>query len=244
MPMIGNEGWVVGSHATVVEVTREIISDRRLSTVRSLSHHLALSKSIKELWKELIAGLENAERDVPLALLFSMSSIGGLPKSPGNPILANGTVSTICTLEASVGLPDNHKLAPARVDLQNDQYFLVPSFQEAMKNMDCVELAVDKSIEAEFAGVTWRGYGIQPTRLVVCPIVPADSCRVLAFLVVALNPRRPYDEDYRSFLHLCTQQVTTPQLSAVILREEVERQQQMAAEEALDRDRLSKQLSE
>jgi PAS domain-containing protein len=62
--------------------------------------------------------------------------------------------------------------------------------------------------------------------------------------VIALNPRRPYDDDYRGFLHLLTQQVTTPQLSAVIFREEVDRRQQLARTETMERERLSKELSE
>lgn len=80
--------------------------------------------------------------------------------------------------------------------------------------------------------------------MVVCPIIPTNSCNVLALLVIALNPRRPYDEDYRGFVNLLTQQITMPQLSAVILRLEVERRQQLARQEALDRERLYKELSE
>jgi len=54
--IIGPDGWVVGSHATVVEVTREVISDRRLSTVQALSRHLSGSRSIKDLWAGIIQG--------------------------------------------------------------------------------------------------------------------------------------------------------------------------------------------
>jgi hypothetical protein len=74
--------------------------------------------------------------------------------------------------------------------------------------------------------------------------MPSNSDKVLAFLVIALNPRRPYDDDYKAFIHLLTHQITTPQLSAVILREEVERRAQLARKEAIDRERLSRQLSE
>jgi hypothetical protein len=94
------------------------------------------------------------------------------------------------------------------------------------------------------SSITWRGFGVPSTSVVVCPIVPTNSRNVLAFLVMALNPRRPYDEDYRGFVHLLTQQVTTPQLSAAMLREEVERRQQLEYQEALDRERLYKELSE
>lgn len=70
-----------------------------------------------------------------------------------------------------------------------------------------------------------------------------NSNNVLAFLVLALNPHRPYDEDYRGFIDIITH-LTTPQLSAVILREEVERRAELARQEALDRERLYKELSE
>ena len=56
VPIIGLDGWVVGSHATVVEVTREIISDRRLSTVRALSRELCGASTIQTLWSGIIRG--------------------------------------------------------------------------------------------------------------------------------------------------------------------------------------------
>ena len=68
VPIIGEEGWVVGSHATVVEATREVLSDRRLRSVRSLSRQLSGSKSIKDLWHRITIGIEDADKDVPLAL--------------------------------------------------------------------------------------------------------------------------------------------------------------------------------
>lgn len=56
-PIIGPEGWVVGSHATVVEVTDQVISERRNKTVRSLSRYLSESSSIEQLWSGIISGL-------------------------------------------------------------------------------------------------------------------------------------------------------------------------------------------
>lgn len=63
-------------------------------------------------------------------------------------------------------------------------------------------------------------------------------------MVLALNPYRPYDEDYKVFVDIITHQITTPQLSSVILRAEVERRAQSARQEGLDRERLYKELSE
>lgn len=72
MPIIGEGGWVVGSHATVVEVTREVIRDRRMGLVRHLSRQLSKANTIKDLWSRIIRGIEDADKDIPLTLLYSI----------------------------------------------------------------------------------------------------------------------------------------------------------------------------
>ena len=46
----------MGSHATVVETTREVISDRRLSAVRALGHELSGSTTINLFGRVSFAG--------------------------------------------------------------------------------------------------------------------------------------------------------------------------------------------
>lgn len=265
VPIIGDDGWVVGSHATVVEVTREVISDRRLQAVRNLSKQLSGSKSIKDLWARIILGIEEADKDIPLALLYSVAdsttasasrassqesrSTSSSASKPSTPLRASrDALSALCILEGSLGMPEGHALAPQTIDLETERMTcVVDAVQRALKEMTTVVVPIKGEEDRDaLSSIEWRGYGVQPTQMVACPIIPmgSGSDSVLGFLVMALNPRRPYDDDYRSFLHLLTQQVTQPQLSAVILREEVERRQLLARQEALDRARLSRELSE
>ncbi|PBP17289.1 M2QJ, histidine kinase-group XI protein [Diplocarpon rosae] len=244
VPIIGSEGWVVGSHATVVETTREVIGDRRLSVVQDLTRELSSSRSIRDLWVRLLRGIENAPKDIPVALLYSVadSSISSGRKNVSN---RNGDDSSPgCVLEGAVGIPAGHELAPAFVDIEGTDTYLASAMRRASREMSPVVVPMTPKTEGSFDGIEWRGFGVPPTHIGVYPIIPTDSDNVLALLAVGLNPRRPYDEDYRNFLVTLTQQVTTPQLSAVILREEVERRQLLARKEALDRDRLSKELSD
>jgi hypothetical protein len=246
MPIIGSEGWIVGSYATVLEATREVIADRRLKTVRELSRQLSASKSIKDLWSRLILGIEDADKDIPLAMLYSVADEAVASKFSSksqNPCSPDSTPSTVCILEGSVGVPAGHAIAPSELDLADSQSCLVSTFKKVMTEMTPTVLPVEEKYMC-FEGIKWRGFGAPATQFVVCPIIPTDSCNVLAFLVIALNPRRPYDDEYRTFLQLLTQQVTIPQLSAVILREEIERRQLVAKQEALDRDRLYQELSD
>ncbi|KAG4441101.1 hypothetical protein IFR05_003391 [Cadophora sp. M221] len=248
VPIIGNEGWVVGSHATVVEVTREVIGDRRLSDVQSLSREVSLSRTIKDLWTRLMRGIENADKDIPIALLYSVAdSATSLNLAPSNSESPSGTFtmpSAICILEGSIGITPGHELAPNIIDLELADTCLASSMKKAKLQMGPVVVPVTDRTREQLKKLEWRGFGVPSTHIGVFPIIPNDSTSLLAFLVIGLNPRRPFDDDYRSFLVSLTQQVTNPQLSAVILREEVERRQFLARQEALDRDRLSRELSE
>lgn len=227
-------------------MTREILSDRRLNTVRSLTRQLPGSKSIKDLWRRIVLGIEDADKDIPLALLYSVADQRLAPQRSKSPNVSEPKVpaSTVCILEGSVGITNGHVLAPESIDLDNDDSSLATKMKQALKEMTPVVGQISEKAKEMYQGIDWRGHGVPATQVVVCPIIPTDSNSVLAFLIVALNPRRPYDDDYRGFINLLTQQVTMPELSAVILREEVQRRQQISREEALDRDRLYRELSE
>ncbi|PVH76512.1 hypothetical protein DL98DRAFT_592105 [Cadophora sp. DSE1049] len=248
VPIIGNEGWVVGSHATVVEVTREVIGDRRLSNIHSLSREVSGARTTKDLWTRLLRSIENADKDIPMALLYSVAdSATSSSLSPPRSETPRGSCmmpSSICILEGTIGITAGHDFAPNHVDLENTDSYLVPVLRQAQQEMSPVVVPVKEQTMGNFNDLEWRGFGVPSTHIGVFPIIPNDTTSLLAFLVIGLNPRRPFDDDYRSFLISLTQQVTTPQLSAVILREEVERRQSLARQEALDRDRLSRELSE
>ncbi len=234
----------------MVEVTREVISDRRLATVRNLSTQLSGAKTIKDLWHRILLGIEAADKDIPLALLYSIedaiSASTASSSSPG----PNGTrrrpPSMKCMLEGVIGLPSDHPLASESLDLKDltNPSPLASALRKALQQTALIVVSIEEIFGEASKDIDWRGHGRQPSQIVACPIIPTESDDILGFLVLALNPHRPFDDDYRGFLHLLTQQVTQPQLSAVILREEVERRQQLARQEAIDRARISRELSE
>lgn len=146
--IIGPEGWVVGSHATVVEVTREVISDRRLATARSLSSQVSGGTTINELWNGVIRGLEDAEKDVPLAMLYSVTSTTPVASKIGSPPHVPDTPKPLtCFLEASFGIPKGHVLAPAKLHSGTDLACILPFCYEAMENMGPVVVPIRPEIQ-------------------------------------------------------------------------------------------------
>lgn len=87
-----------------------------------------------------------------------------------------------------------------------------------------------------------KGFGDACRSAVVCPIHPTTGENVLGFLVLGINPRRPYDDDYSLFVQLLCRQLATSMASVVLFEEEIRRGQRAARLAALDRIELSKQL--
>jgi PAS domain S-box-containing protein len=241
IPIIGPDGDVVGSYATVVETTKEVLANRRLKCVNHLAQEIATATDITELWSKIISGLENNEHDIPLAMLYAvedaatLSELGLTEYSPER---------TICSLQGKIGIPSSHPCAPLRMELDRGTDPLTMAFQDVRdRGVARLLSAEDNTLPSELlTGINWRGFGVPCTRAVICPISSASSRQVLGYLLLGLNPRRPYDEDYRNFIHLITREITTPHVSAVLLREEVRRGQSAAKQAVLDRSKLSQQL--
>ena len=153
VPIIGPAGWVVGSHATVVEVTREIISDRRLSTVRTLSQYLPEATTINAIWTGIIRGLQDAEKDIPLAMLYSVAATMSESSRGTSPFTASDTPASLtCYLESSIGIPKGHVLATSKLNAGTDPACILPYFNEAMETMSPVVVPIRPEIQDVLEG--------------------------------------------------------------------------------------------
>ncbi|KAK8903072.1 hypothetical protein QC760_008563 [Botrytis cinerea] len=235
-----NEGHVIAVRTTIDETTSQVIGHRRMAVIRAMGEQLSKAQSVRDLWNHLIQGLELADKDAPFSLLYSVSE----STDKSNPPPSTASSSPIpCVLEGSVGIPEGHSIAPSGFDLACDQTWLTKPFNQAMDAMESILVPVDSEVRQVFDGIQFRGFG-EPTNVVVSPIMDSETQSVLAFLVIALNPRLSYDKDYQEWIQILSKQVTTPQLSAIILRQEIERRLAVAKQEALDREILSQQLTE
>lgn len=92
-------------------------------------------------------------------------------------------------------------------------------------------------------GLHWRGFGDPSRTLVIFPVIPTTTGEsTIGFIILGVNPRRPYDDDYKLFIHLLSRQLATAMASVVLFEEEIKRGQRAARLAALDRQELSMQL--
>ncbi|KAI5359461.1 putative PAS domain, signal transduction response regulator, receiver domain, CheY-like superfamily [Septoria linicola] len=243
IPMVGREGSVMGLYNPAFEKTRRKIAERRMLTLREIGERTATARDVKAFWSQVLGSFEFNEHDSPFLLLYSVTEESD---SDSSSVHSNSTWSSRqCILEGALGIPEDHHGAPHQIDLRSGMEGFGPVFREVMKTDKPVLLEVGSRDlpESLINGLNWRGFGDPVTAVVVCPIHPTTGESVLGFLVLGVNPRRPYDDDYSLFIQLLSRQLGTSLASVVLFEEEIRRGQKAAKLAALDRIELSEQLA-
>ena len=250
IPLVGGDGSVVGLYNPAFEKTRRKIAERRMLTLREVGEKTAAARDLKSFWREVLKALEYNENDAPFVLLYSViDSLGVDVDSDASSIQSQSTHSTQgskqCILEGTLGVPNGHRAAPAQIDLRSGTDFLAHVFREAMKGDQPMLLQTHNgTLDADLLnGIDWRGFGDPCSAAVCCPIYLTSGDSILGFLVIGVNPRRPYDDDYSLFVQLLSRQLATSMASVVLFEEEIARGRRAARLAALDRIELSQQLA-
>ncbi|KAG6038677.1 hypothetical protein E4U41_003888 [Claviceps citrina] len=246
VPLLGSKNQVMGLFNAAFENTQQIVNERRLHTLREIGEHIASAKSFREFWSLTLKGLEYNEPDVPFCLIYSVGEDNDSDSVSLNS--ANMSFSHSLTLEGSLGLPKGHRAGPVSLDSRTQEGF-APQMRQSMAagGVPILLSTEDGTLQQELVqGLDWRGFGDACRHLVVFPINPIaawyEATYPRGFVVLGVNPRRPYDEDYKLFVHLLMRQLATSLASVVLFEEEVRRSAKAARLAAIDRENLSMQL--
>ncbi|KAL9040919.1 MAG: hypothetical protein Q9180_001613 [Flavoplaca navasiana] len=241
IPLVGSDGSVVGLYNPAFEKTRRKVAERRMLTLREVGEKTAAARDLSSFWQQLVEALAWNSYDAPFVMIYSVADD---PESDASSI-SSGLGVKHCTLERSLGVPEGHQAGPAHIDLKTGNHFWGQVFREAMKNSKPLVLQTDDgSLDtAILEGIQWRGFGDACQAAVCCPIHLTGGESILGFLLMGLNPRRPYDDDYSLFIQLLCRQLSTSVASVVLFEEEIARGERAAQLAALDRNELSEQLA-
>lgn len=245
VPMVGGDGEVVGLYNPAFENTRRRVNERRMLMLREIGERTAAATSVHGFWPQVQKGLEYNEYDVPFALIYSVRDDTGESEVSS---LHSGSLahSPQLVLDGSLGAPEGHRAAVSNIDLRHSEEGFAPFMRQSMAAGGVpIILSQDAGTLPTHLteGLQWRGFGDPSRTLVVFPVIPTTGGEaVVGFIVMGVNPRRPYDEDYKLFIHLLSRQLATSMASVVLFEEEIKRGQRAARLAALDRQELSMQL--
>ncbi|RKU44637.1 hypothetical protein DL546_007499 [Coniochaeta pulveracea] len=245
VPLIGGDGSVVAIYNPAFDNTRRKVNERRMLALNGVGEKISRSKDVKSFWQQVRLGLEESEYDVPFALIYSVTD------DPESEIssMHSGSLSNppLITLEGSLGAPPDHPAAVPTIDLRTSDEGFAPYMRDSMAspNTPIVLRRDDGTLPEELiAGLAWRGFGDPSHTIVVFPVHPTTGESVVGFVVLGINPRRPYNEDYELFVNLLARQLAASLASVVLFEEEIKRGEKAARLAAMDRHELSLQLQQ
>ncbi|KAK8179682.1 hypothetical protein BC567DRAFT_248924 [Phyllosticta citribraziliensis] len=219
-----------------------VVSQRRLETLLLLSEETSRARTLDSFWHLVLGALSHNDKDVPFALLYAMED-----EDSSDTMSMSTTSSTMpkqCVLKGSLGVPDGHPAAPHRLDFLAGMDGFVPFFREAMNSRGptVLDLGDGTLPKGMLDGIHWRGFGHPCQYGVICPITPTTTKNVLGFLVVGINPRRPYDEDYQKFMSVTSRLLATCGASVVLHEEDIRQREKMITQAELMKANLTEQL--
>ena len=244
IPLIGNDGNVVGLYNPAFEKTRRKVAERRMLTLREIGEKTAAARQVDHFWSLLLEGLEYNEVDAPLVMVYSLNNVSTQEPETASSASSSGASTKTAHLEGALGISPGHKAAPPIIDMKTSRAGFAPYFRQALTTDRPIVLQTDDgSLDPELIdGIEWRGYGDPSRHIVVCPIHPTTGESTLGFLIMGTNPRRPYDEDYELFIQLLARQLATSIASVVLFEAEIRKGEKAAQLAAQDRIELNNQL--
>ncbi|OCK76899.1 hypothetical protein K432DRAFT_305344 [Lepidopterella palustris CBS 459.81] len=219
MPILDDQGSPVGIVKELNETTSRVISQRRLETSAKVEN-MGAAEDITTFWNKVLGILESNKPDFPFSLLYSVvddtqppsaGESAALPKAPKR-----------CVLEGVIGIKADHPLATPCLDITEEGEGLQPYFKKAWTTGGPIMLRTsDKSLPRSLAvRIAGRGLGGVCKSALLCPVRRLDGPGAIGFLIIGMNPRRPYDEDYRNFIKLFIDHLVRAAASIIVPEEQ------------------------
>lgn len=214
LPLRDGHGQIAGFYNRAAETTKETLRERRTKTLNAIAAPSDLL--IGSIWDHVFRAFEHNPRDFPLAFAFSTTD----DVAAGRCMLK---------LQASIGVPHKHPSVQIQ-DLYSGKGGFMPHMRKAKAENRTVLLSTaDHTLPVGILdGFEWCGFGEPSSVLAIIPITASD--RLVSLLVIGLNPRRPYDEEYENFLNQVTRQIAATVTSAIGHEESMERETRLATQ--------------
>lgn len=187
-PIRDEQGEIRGTTCSVLETTGKVIGERRLRMLQEMASRANGKSSVDEACLQCINILKDNENDIPYAVVR---------------IIDHETNSARVIGAFGITVPDRSIIEDAKA--------YHPALVEVLKTKKPV------FVEKIPNDVVIDGHTVQtPKTVYVLPLVDKfnKDSEVMGFLSVGISSRRPFDDDYKKFLDILSNQVTTSILSA------------------------------
>lgn len=207
-PIPDDHDGIGGIICPVTEETKQVISRRRLKTLRELAARTTEeSRSAENAARAAIEILAENPYDISFALIYLLDAEGKGARLAGATGLPADSPARPQTIDLSAAESAGWPLAPALASPPTD---LVSALRERF---------------GPLPGGVWPE---SPEQAIVLPIKPSAQSSVAGLLVVGLSPRLLFDDEYRGFLELTAGHIGTAIANAQAYQAERQRAEALA----------------
>jgi PAS domain-containing protein len=221
LPIFDANGETVGFYEPLTEITTDHLNERRSESVRRIGELTAGEEDPEVFFQSIMRALADNGKDFPFALLYSMGS--AIRDRSQTFSLKDAIDHGVARLESFLGVALGSDGKPLVHELLvNDESFVdTVKAVCALGEIKVFNLMDRPDIKAKIMeDPPTRGFGDEPYSAVICPIEPTTHKGVVAVLVVGVNPRRPYDADYDSFVRGLARSISSGLASVMLVNEQ------------------------
>jgi PAS domain-containing protein len=242
-PILDDAGYISGYIQPLVEITQGKLIERRISNLVEVGSQTAKARDLSTFWHLVLNTLAINEKDVPFALLYAAEH----HDAPGISCVSTpGSMSDPerYVLKGSIGVDSDHLVSPSVIDFKDASSIYHSYLVNAIRTrMPIVAHFSDLNMPDDgLANIDWKGYGDACRSVVICPVLPTTGEQVQGFLILGINPRRPFDEDYQQFVHVMLRLLATSLASVVLFDEEMRQKENAIGQAARIQEQLVAQL--
>jgi signal transduction histidine kinase len=182
-PLHDDDGRIAGMFCVVTEETTRIIGERQLALLRALGSQLASSQTIDDVRSAVEGSLIAGARDLPFTLTYVF-----------------GDSDATATRFAATEIEPQDEIAPLALDAKGGFWPIAQLLEGTTSQPVIVDLPDDRAWPCG----PWPK---PPTRAMVVPIARQGQTRPAGVFIAGLNPYRPIDAAYESFILLYVGQI-------------------------------------
>jgi signal transduction histidine kinase len=196
-----------GVLATVHEITEKVVGQRRIVVLRELGAQIHDPKSGEEACAMAAESLQDAEHDLPFALLYLLDPDARRVRLAG-----------------VAGVAEGEAVSPLAVDLDGPHPW-AHAMATAQKRG---AITTVRDLAARFPSVPQGPWSDPPDMAAVVPIPVAKAGESAGFIVAGISARLRFDAGYRDFLDLVKTQIGTAIANARAYEHEKKRAEELA----------------
>ena len=182
-PLPDDDGEIGGLFCAVTEETGRVIGERRMALLRKIASATADARTVEAVCDRAAECLQEANLDLPFALVYLRDSDGKL------------------RLACESGISENHPAAPAMLEPSADEPWPVTGVLSSL-----APVTVD-DLSARFAALPAGGWNTPPEQAMLVPLAQQGQTDPAGVLVVGTNPHRKMDDEFSGFVGLIANQI-------------------------------------